>query len=129
MLGITSELFPKGGAMLLGLMGTVGNLAIYYVLPEMGRISDAAGKDLIGGGMAEDLAKATGASIAFQKVALVPVVLLVAFGLVWVYLRSRGGYHEVRRREADAIQLGQADPGDFSADAVIDTDVAAVTGH
>jgi fucose permease len=40
MLGVTAERFPKGGALLLCLMGSAGNLSIYQVLPQMGRIYD-----------------------------------------------------------------------------------------
>lgn len=36
MLGVTAERFPKGGALLLGIMGSVGNLAIALILPVMG---------------------------------------------------------------------------------------------
>src|SRR5436305_7418092 len=38
MLGITSERFPRGGAVALGLMGCVGNLAIYKMLPYLGGV-------------------------------------------------------------------------------------------
>jgi hypothetical protein len=41
MLGVTAERFPKGGALLLGLMGCVGNLAISQALPQMGAIYDS----------------------------------------------------------------------------------------
>lgn len=41
MLGVTAERFPKGGALVLGLMGSVGNLAIAAVLPLMGGIYDS----------------------------------------------------------------------------------------
>jgi hypothetical protein len=41
MLGVTAERFPKGGALLLGLMGCVGNLAISQALPIMGGIYDS----------------------------------------------------------------------------------------
>lgn len=40
MLGVTAERFPKGGALALALMGSVGNLAISQVLPAMGQIVD-----------------------------------------------------------------------------------------
>jgi MFS family permease len=40
MLGVAAERFPKGGALILGLMGTAGNLSIAYVLPQMGQIYD-----------------------------------------------------------------------------------------
>ena len=41
MLGVTAERFPKGGALALALMGSVGNLSISQVLPQMGRIVDS----------------------------------------------------------------------------------------
>src|SRR4029077_364233 len=40
MLGVTAERFPKGGALALALMGSIGNLSISQVLPQMGRIVD-----------------------------------------------------------------------------------------
>ena len=40
MLGVTAERFPKGGALALALMGSVGNLSISQVLPQMGHIVD-----------------------------------------------------------------------------------------
>jgi MFS family permease len=43
MLGVTAERFPKGGALALALMGSVGNLSISQVLPTMGRIVDHYG--------------------------------------------------------------------------------------
>jgi MFS family permease len=41
MLGVTAERFPKGGALLLGLMGFVGNLSISQVTPLMGAVNDS----------------------------------------------------------------------------------------
>jgi MFS family permease len=41
MLGVTAERFPKGGALLLGLMGSFGNVAIAFALPMMGGIYDS----------------------------------------------------------------------------------------
>ena len=40
MLGVTAERFPKGGAFLLGLTGSMGNLSIALILPIMGYIYD-----------------------------------------------------------------------------------------
>ena len=41
MLGVTAERFPKGGALLLGLMGCVGNLAISQATPLIGAVYDS----------------------------------------------------------------------------------------
>jgi len=41
MLGVTAEKFPKGGALALGMVGSMGNLAIFFILPLMGGIYDS----------------------------------------------------------------------------------------
>lgn len=41
MLGVTAERFPKGGALLLGLMGSIGNLAVSQAATQMGAIYDS----------------------------------------------------------------------------------------
>jgi hypothetical protein len=50
MLAIASERFPRGGTVLMGLMGTAGTLSIQFVLPAMGRIFDAKKIAAAGGG-------------------------------------------------------------------------------
>ena len=40
MLASASERFPRGGALLMGLMGTAGTLSIQFVLPFMGKVFD-----------------------------------------------------------------------------------------
>lgn len=100
MLAVTSELFPRGGAFLLGLMATFGNIAIYFVLPEMGKIFDNAIASNTAAGMAADAAKAAAAPIAFRYAAALPLILVVVFGAVWLYLKSRGGYNAVMASEA-----------------------------
>ena len=75
MLGVTSELFPKGGPVALALMGGTGNLAIAFVLPIMG-------------GWYEN----HGAQAAFQNVAVLPMVLIVFFGLFFLHFWRKGGY-------------------------------------
>lgn len=78
MLGITAEQFPKGGPVALALMGGTGNLAIALVLPFMGRWYDN-----------------DGAAAAFQYVSVMPMALVVFFGLFFLYFRSKGGYKPV----------------------------------
>jgi fucose permease len=41
MLGVTAERFPKGGALVLGLMGCVGNLAISQATTQIGKVYDS----------------------------------------------------------------------------------------
>jgi MFS family permease len=46
MLGITSEWFPNGGALLLAIVGGAGNLSVALTLPLIGRIYDINGPHL-----------------------------------------------------------------------------------
>ena len=79
MLGVTSELFPKGGALLLALMGGAGMLCIALVLPIMGAAFDKAG-----------------AGAALRTVAVLPIILTVVFGLLFLYYKAKGGYRAVK---------------------------------
>jgi len=134
MLGIASERFPKSGALGMGLIGGVGSIIINYGLKEIGAIYDRytaaalpAGLDLKtvttqaagNPAMAEvlKLAQFEGAPWAFRWVSVVAVLPLVIFAIWWAVDKKSGGYK--------AIKLTQADPGDFSTDAVLATDGAA----
>ena len=104
MLATASERFPRGGAVLMGLMGTAGTLSIQFVLPAMGRIFDAkkieaaggeaAFQKLSGDGLQQVLGQASQAS--FRAVAVLPAILLVVFGAIWLYDRSKGGFKAVK---------------------------------
>ena len=104
MLATASERFPRGGALLMGLMGTAGMLSIQFVLPWMGRIFDTKKIELAGGATAfsalsgERLEQVQGAAAqaSFQSVAILPAILLVVFGAIWLYDRSKGGYKAVK---------------------------------
>lgn len=78
MLGMTAERFPKGGALLLAIIGGAGNLSIAFILPVMGYWYDNEG-----------------AAAAFRHVAILPVILAVAFGGLFLYHRGRGGYRAI----------------------------------
>lgn len=78
MLSVTSELFPRGGAFVLALMGGAGNLAIAFVLPVIGAWYDNQG-----------------AAAAFRYVAVLPAILTMVFAGLFFYYRSRGGYRPV----------------------------------
>jgi MFS family permease len=79
MLGLASEQLPRGGALLMSLMGGAGMLATAFALPLMGERIDR-----LGGGA------------ALQLMAALPATLGVVFVGLWFYYRSRGGYRAVR---------------------------------
>jgi MFS family permease len=98
MLATASERFPRGGALLMGLMGTAGTLSIRFVLPMMGSIYDAKKIEVAGGEAAfsalqpgAELERVLGiaAQTSFRAVAILPAVLLVVFGAIWLYDRGR----------------------------------------
>lgn len=78
MLGVTAEQFPRGGALLLSLMGGAGMLSVGLVLPIMGERMDQYGP-----------------GAALQMVAVLGVILAIIFSGVWLYFKARGGYRAV----------------------------------
>jgi MFS family permease len=100
MLAAASERFPRGGALLMGLMGTAGTLSTQFVLPLMGSIYDTKKLQVAGGEAAfnaltgEQLNRVLGiaAQTSFRYVAALPAILLIVFGAIWLYDRARGGY-------------------------------------
>jgi MFS family permease len=75
MLGITSERFPRGGALLLAIIGASGSFSTAIAGPIMGWISETYGTERV---------------LAIW--ALLPCLLIVIFGGIYLYDRSRGGY-------------------------------------
>jgi fucose permease len=101
MLATASERFPRGGALLMGLMGTAGTLSIQFVLPLMGAIFDHKKVELAGGdaafnalppGAMLDRVLGGAAQTSFRAVAILPALLLIVFGAILLYDRRRGGY-------------------------------------
>jgi len=101
MLATASERFPRGGALLMGLMGTAGTLSIQFVLPLMGAIFDHKKVAVAGGpvafqalppGPALERVLGIAAQTSFRSVAILPAILLVVFGAIWLFDRSTGGY-------------------------------------
>lgn len=106
MLGVTSERFPKGGALLLGIMGSAGNFSVYLTLPLIGKIFDiykvSAATQI--GTTFEALNKlpadnpqlvkvlSTASMYSFRYVALLPAVLVIVFGICWLRDKAAGGY-------------------------------------
>jgi MFS family permease len=101
MLATASERFPRGGALLMGLMGTAGTLSSRFVLPLMGSIYDTKKIEAAGGeaafralqpGPEQDRVLGIAAQASFRYVAILPAILLIVFGGIWMYDRSKGGF-------------------------------------
>ena len=85
----------------MGLMGTAGTLSIQFVLPIMGSIYDRKKLELAGGEAAFNAMQpgpplenilGIAAQASFRAVAILPAILLIVFGAIWLYDRSKGGF-------------------------------------
>ena len=75
MLGITSERFPRGGALLLAIVGASGSFSTAIAGPIMGWISETYGTDRV-----------------LTYWAVLPCVVVAVFAVIYVFDRTRGGY-------------------------------------
>lgn len=78
MLGIVAERYPKGGALTMGLMGFVGQVAVGAAIFKMGGLYDTLGP-----------------SPAFQFIAKLGLIVFVIFGIMWIKDFLSGGYKQV----------------------------------
>lgn len=100
MLAAVARRYPRGGPWSIGVVGFAGAMAIYFVLPQIGKIYDAAKLERAGGeaafaalppGAELQQVLAYAAEQSFQVIALVPAVLFFIFGAVWLAERKRKG--------------------------------------
>ncbi len=104
MMASVSERYPRGGSWFIGLIGSAGALAIYFLLPALGRMYDASMAAKAGGSDALNALREAGtvdataqltaieaqaAPEAFEAVALMPIPLLVVFGAIWLLDRRK----------------------------------------
>lgn len=95
MLANVSERYPRGGEFFVGLMGFAGALSIYFVLPMLGSLFDRAKHEIAGGrgafaaleGEALQQVLAGAATQSFRTLALVPLVLVIVFGVIALWDR------------------------------------------
>jgi MFS family permease len=98
MLAASARRYPRGGPWSIGIVGFAGAMAIYFVLPQIGKIYDQAKLEKAGGEAAFAALRpgpqlqqvlAYAAEQSFQVIAIVPVVLFFIFGAVTL-LERRG---------------------------------------
>lgn len=79
-------------------MGTAGMLSITFVLPAMGTIFDSKKVEVAGGSAAfaalqpgPELERVLGiaAQTSFRAVAILPALLLIVFGAIWWFDRTK----------------------------------------
>lgn len=102
MLGFVSEYLPKTGALGISIMGAAGMLSVSFILPFMANFhklqiekhltSEASAS---GASYQEALQKAqlTAGSITLQYVAVLPLLLIIAFGFLYWYKNKTKHIH------------------------------------
>jgi MFS family permease len=108
MVASVAERFPRGGALMMGLIGFAGGISIQFILPRLGAIFDHA-KLEVAGGMGNFVQLAPEqldrvlryASVeSFRAVALIPLASLPVFGLIGWLDRRRTRVSHNRPQEA-----------------------------
>jgi MFS family permease len=92
MLGVTSERYPRGGALLMGLMGAAGMASAGLAQPVLGQ-----------------LYKQHGPGGALHYMAILPVILVVVFTIIFIIDLTKGGYQAQRLSAADELAAAMAD--------------------
>lgn len=96
MLAAAARRYPRSGSWGIGIIGFAGAMAIYFVLPEIGKIYDAAKLEAAGGeaafaalppGPTLHQVLAYAAEQSFKVIAIIPVALFFVFGAVWFFER------------------------------------------
>jgi MFS family permease len=88
MLGFVSEYLPDTGALGLSLMGGAGMFSTSLIVPIMGKWYDGFKSDAIAKGVEAAQADAIAGSSTFIKVAVMPVILVVIFVIIYIVKRK-----------------------------------------
>lgn len=112
MLGNVNERFPETGALGLAIMGGAGNASVWLTSPWIGHTYDtktaqaahmspaqygALMSQVNGAGQLPAHAVQAGGAAAMLQAAILPCILILLFGAVYLYDKSRGGWHAQRR--------------------------------
>lgn len=99
MLATTSERFPGGGALAIGLTASAGMSSSYVLMPLFGKLFDqskiaSAGGDAAFAALKEGSAEldqvlVSATTTVFQTATLLPCALVVIFALLWLYDSKR----------------------------------------
>lgn len=88
MLGFVSEYVPKSGALGLSLMGGAGMFSTSLIIPMMGKWYDDNKAEALRQGLSEVQANHAAGSDTLMKVAIMPVILLVVFIIIYIVRRN-----------------------------------------
>lgn len=84
MLSSVGERYPRAGSWAIGLMGSGGAAAIYFVLPQLGAIYDKAKVEVAAANpeLVQTAVDSQAASQSFEVIAIIPAALLIVFAII-----------------------------------------------
>jgi MFS family permease len=94
MLGFVSEYMPKTGALGISLMGGAGMFSTSLFIPIMGGWFDNFKAAAIAGGSSAAEAESIAGSHTLMKTAILPLILVIVFSLVYVFRRKAYAAHK-----------------------------------
>jgi MFS family permease len=89
MLGFVGESIPKSGALGMSLVGGAGMLATGIAQPIVGGWLDAAKMHATEQGLSGEAADLVAGQATLQHLLTFPLILIVAFGALWYYMRKQ----------------------------------------
>jgi MFS family permease len=89
MLGFTAENIPNSGAMGMSIMGGMGMFATAIAQPIVGGWLDASRNAAKASGQTGEAAELIAGQATLTHLLTFPLILIVAFGLLWFYMRRR----------------------------------------
>lgn len=89
MIGSAAEYTPETGALGLSFMGGVGMFAVSLWQPAIGGWIDGARESALADGMVGEVAELAAGQAALANIAIFPMVLILAFGALFFYLRNK----------------------------------------
>jgi MFS family permease len=89
MLGFTAEYIPKSGAIGMSIMGGMGMFATAIAQPIVGGWLDGSRASAEAQGLVGEAAELAAGQATLGKLVIFPIILIVAFGLLWFYMRNK----------------------------------------
>lgn len=105
MLGFISEYQPKTGALGLSLIGGLGMFSVSIWNPIIGSWLDSARQEALASGVTREAADLAAGQATLSNLALFPLVLVVLFTLLYLYMRKRGHEPEKMEKAKEQPQL------------------------
>lgn len=93
MLGFVGEYTPKSGALGMSVVGGMGMFATGLLQPVVGGWIDDAQKSAEASGLTGDAAELVAGQVTLGYLIVFPIILVVAFGALWFYMRGKTSPH------------------------------------